>query len=796
MKNKIFFWLLLACLAAAAGGEPSDYDLIATLSSKTKSFSKIPVVRKANPPFIPCTKSFYIRPALRDWSGYNVLSLEAENRGGAKAYLTVRAVSAPEGEKKPHAYKYEFFVKPEGSFQKFVIPFDQWKFVRKPVGWNKIDRIEFVLTPGKEQPENFLVNIRNLKLHKLSDEEIKTAKPHRLGITQEDIRKMELLIPDRCSFPIPNYHDRKFWDRFPLSSEIRKGAEKKRKSVLPEMSVSLWEAAREDKYLQGARTEWADKLKELFRVLDRCTLAECKENKGRFVPQIVGALEKLLETPWGYPDSDPAGKVISAGYRYAGLQSVITASSVLSAYMVLDDKLPEPLRARLKKRILEWTVEPVKRDLALPPGTGTARNNYGHWVMSWIDGTNNITPFTYYRVVIISNALVESKRERAELLLCAIRANENYLKNFTPEGYTPEGLSYWEMGFSASCNLALLVRELTGGKVDLSHDPHVAAITKLGWEMEMDPECTGLYPHFSDCGREGRGSLFGRLFYQTMNQLAGIDYYGGEIARKKVEYQPSSVSLFEDLRYTAAMMRKPVPLRKAPPRNPIFYVPSCGVLVSRDLPGRKEAFSFAAKGGHNQEFHNHCDLGSFVIGLGSRFYCGDPGTPVYESKTRHLVNSSVMHPVPVINGKEQGKGKKAFAKVLEMKNGPDSARISYDLKKAYPVKELTRLVRTFTHDRKNRRVLLEDDFAFSKPGVFTGCLTSYFPPEKIAENRWRFGKLDAVFRTEGKLNFETDTPRVKMRTPLPFHRLHYEFDSPRKDGKITVIFTPVQSGRN
>ena len=791
MKGTISFCLLLAaCLAGT--GESADYDLIRTLSGKTKSFSKIPV-RKADVPFIPCSKSFYIRPALRDWSEYNVLSLEVENPRGGKAFLTIRVVSTPPGEKKLHAYTHEFFVKGDGSYNKFQIPFDQWKVVRKPVGWNQIDRIDICLTPGKEQPENFLVNIRNLKLHRLSPDAIRNERPHRLGITQEDIRKMEALIPDTCTFPIPNYHDREFWKRFPLAEDIRKGAEKKRKSVLPEISASLWSEARKDNYAQGARKEWAESLKELFRVIDRCTLAECKENRGRYMPQIIKALEKILDTPWGSPDSDLEGKVVSGGYRYAGLQSLITASCVLSAYMVLDDKLPESLRARLRKAILEWSVEPVMRDLALPPGTGTSRNNYGHWVMSWIDGTNNITPFSYYRAVIICNALVPSKRERAELLVCAIRANENYLRNFTPEGYTTEGMSYWHMGFSASCDLALLVRDLTGGKVDLSHDPHIDAIVKLGWEMAMDPPaCTGLYPHFSDSGREGLGALQDQFFYVKMNRLAGVDYYSREIAQTKPEFQPSSVNLFADLMQTVAMMQKFPPLKPAPPRNLICYVPECGVLVSRDLPG-SEPFSFASKGGHNQEFHNHCDLGSFVVGLGSRFYCGDPGSPVYASKTRQIVNGSAMHPVPMINGKEQSKGKKAFAKVLELKTEPEYARISYDLKHAYPVKELTKLVRTFTHERQKRRVVLEDKFAFSEKGVFTGCLTTYSRPEKIAENRWRFGRLDVVFQADAPLTFQVDTPKVTMRTPMQFHRLRYEFASPRKDGKITVIFTP--SGR-
>ena len=77
--------------------------------------------------------------------------------------------------------------------------------------------------------------------------------PHRLGITQDDIQKMEEVLPEGCTFPIPNYRDREFWDRFPVSDFIRKRAKEKKDKPLPEMSADLWEAARLDAYREGAR---------------------------------------------------------------------------------------------------------------------------------------------------------------------------------------------------------------------------------------------------------------------------------------------------------------------------------------------------------------------------------------------------------------------------------------------------------------------------------------------------------------------------------------------------------------
>ena len=68
-------------------------------------------------------------------------------------------------------------------------------------------------------------------------------------------------------------------------------------------------------------------------------------------------------------------------------------------------------------------------------------------------------------------------------------------------------------------------------------------------------------------------------------------------------------------------------------------------------------YAFAAKGGHNNEPHNHNDIGSFMLVVGDEIQLADFGFGEYvkatfQAETRYtfLVNGSQGHSVPIVNG--------------------------------------------------------------------------------------------------------------------------------------------------
>lgn len=91
-----------------------------------------------------------------------------------------------------------------------------------------------------------------------------------------------------------------------------------------------------------------------------------------------------------------------------------------------------------------------------------------------------------------------------------------------------------------------------------------------------------------------------------------------------------------------------------------------GIIISRPATGSTCRLGVSVKGGHNAENHNHNDVGSYAVVMGSQTMAGDMGGPFsypgdYFSGNayKYPIKNSFGHPVPFINGQCQVSGKKA-----------------------------------------------------------------------------------------------------------------------------------------
>ena len=116
------------------------------------------------------------------------------------------------------------------------------------------------------------------------------------------------------------------------------------------------------------------------------------------------------------------------------------------------------------------------------------------------------------------------------------------------------------------------------------------------------------------------------------------------------------------------------------------WLPDIQVMVSRDLAKSTTGFTLAAKAGHNQESHNHNDVGSFML-----FYNGypamiDAGAGTYTKDYNQLwVHSSAYHNLlPIINGNVQEEGRKYSASNVSYSNHLNEVLFSQDISKTYP----------------------------------------------------------------------------------------------------------------
>ena len=117
------------------------------------------------------------------------------------------------------------------------------------------------------------------------------------------------------------------------------------------------------------------------------------------------------------------------------------------------------------------------------------------------------------------------------------------------------------------------------------------------------------------------------------------------------------------------------------------YFPDLKVMVLRDSENPAEGTFFAMKGGHNDESHNHNDVGQFILYRNGKPVIIDAGVGEYTKQTfspdRYKIWSmqSLYHNLPSFDGVGQVNGARYASK--DEKYDKDARSLTLELKDAY-----------------------------------------------------------------------------------------------------------------
>jgi hypothetical protein len=158
-------------------------------------------------------------------------------------------------------------------------------------------------------------------------------------------------------------------------------------------------------------------------------------------------------------------------------------------------------------------------------------------------------------------------------------------------------------------------------------------------------------------------------------------------------------------------------------------------MVARDKEGSTDGLFVAAKGGHNDESHNHNDIGNYVVYYNGQPVLIDVGRGTYTRKTfssrRYDIwyNCSDYHNVPTINGITQPPGANFKASNVVYKDDNNAAQLSLDISKSYPdqagVNSWQRSIRL----NRGKNVEVSDVISLKKADKITEHLMTCYPAE-------------------------------------------------------------------
>lgn len=390
---------------------------------------------------------------------------------------------------------------------------------------------------------------------------------------------------------------------------------------------------------------------------------------------------KCEETSWVLPAHE------KDEFPNIDLHAAGVSSELAHILFLIGDRLPEEVRDRVRAEIFARVLDPY---LANP-------TQY-----TWNRGRSNWTGVCASSIGE-TLLLLETDPDRLALGLHHVLGQLERFRNnaFTEEGASLEGVGYWCYGLMHYVEFAEMLRARTNGSIDLLAHPKMKRIAQYPAAAAMDRH---VFASFSD--NEEEESLTPYVVYKLAERTGVSDL----TLQASDSLLGSASGMLRNLLWVRGTASQPPTIQDA-------FLPQSGIVkLVGETAGKRVVL--IAKAGHNDEPHNHCDIGSFILRIGNTTYFCDPGSGIYNaayfSKQRYesVFANSYGHSVPRIGGMLQSLGEQFRGSVA--KTAGKAFRI--ELAGAYDVPGLTSASRTMTL-LPDGSVTMSVAYAFETPGV-------------------------------------------------------------------------------
>ena len=582
--------------------------------------------------------------------------------------------------------------------------------------------------------------------------------------------------------PVPPFRMRAFWN-----AEAKKPYAKKWIAAA-ENSVRVKEYPSSDLYMiyyrTGNRYRYETVYSKFREALCSSVAAACLSGQSAHVSEAKRLMRLACAMPsWVLPAHDSNHRVHDGKAMRIELVSSAMGQNMALGAMLLESELEPELRSLIAKTLEDRIIGHFEKMVNGSVG------------QDWLKGKMNWNPVCMEGVVGTLLAADIGNQRRTNLLSKAIFYSRNYEKGFSSDGYCSEGLAYWSYGFSYYMRMAFKLREISGGKINLMEHPKFRAIADFPNRLMLADD---IYPAYGD------SDAFARTPRSEL-ALAALLLGNTPVFALKVPPAPSGNlgQMFLDILAAGKKSRGTDMVQE---RRSLAGFPDSDVYVLRPAPKSSCRLAVSFKGRHNQEEHNHNDVGNYVISVdGGCPVIIDPGFTAYTRKTfsserysSRIINS-YGHSVPRIDGQLQSAGRNTEALLLEKKIAGDSAEVAYDIRNAYrEIPGIIRLKRTFFYSRSDTgRFQVTDEARFKQEKEFETAIITFGTFRMLSDQTlavtFRGKTLKVIIDTDNipfevvKDSFRDDT-RYKSVTVT---RIAVHLKNKVKSARIRLTFIPM-----
>ena len=525
-----------------------------------------------------------------------------------------------------------------------------------------------------------------------------------------------------------------------IRSRIKGEAESALKTPWPRLTASLYREFR----LNGNRANFENLGFERIRILSALFWGEYTEMEGRYSAPLVDVIWSICEqTSWVLPAHNQVKDIQAPDLPdpdepTLALFSAQTAANLSLILHYLRQSFEEfsPLfLRRVERELKSRVIQPyLERDdlwwMGLTEITGKV-NNWNPWINS---------------NVLLVTLLTERNpaiRERVIEKVCLTL--DRFLAVYEPDGGCDEGCTYWNKAGGSLFDCLEILHAACG--IDLFSEPLIREIGRFLYRMQINGPW---FVNFSDGAARIRINaslvyLYGKRINDEALQELGLEAF--EALKNEYFFHGNIYDRLRTFSVHREMHRRGREVRRRDSGDAVqsrglyprvSWLPRTQVGAVREEAGTTEGFFLSFKGGHNNESHNHNDVGTFVVSFNGAPVLIDVGVETYEAKTfsarRYEIwtMQSSYHNLPEINGSMQrfGEEYRALEACFVPADGPEGAdRFSLDLSRAYGEDaSVNRWHREMTFNRKEKAVEWKESFAFRKRQSFQMHLMTPWEP--------------------------------------------------------------------
>jgi hypothetical protein len=459
--------------------------------------------------------------------------------------------------------------------------------------------------------------------------------------------------------------------------------------------------------------------------LSTLVVAELIENEGRFTDDIIDGIWSVCEeTFWGVPAHLVYQKkgigLPDVNDPVVDLFAAETSSLLAWVSYLMGDKLDkvnplikERIYAEIDRRIFK-VIESDPQYRWMGYGRKNVDSTLSYKERSFLERRpNNWNPWISSNLLSSILLLEKNKDRRAKFVYQVFDVLDNYLDPYPSDGGCDEGPGYWGKAAASTFDCLDLVKMATNNKFNLFDEPLIKRMGEFIFKAYIGD---GYYLNFSDAVSKTNhspmliyryGKAVGSSTMMEMGAYLATKTPGGVI-------MPEVYSLLRklpELYYSKELLNA----ISAEPLIGSAWLPDIQVMVSRDQDASKKGLYIAAKAGHNQESHNHNDVGSFMVFNNGKPILIDVGAGTYTKDygKSWVISSAYHNMLPIINGEVQLTGRKYAASAVSYTNDGQKNVFKQDISKTYNEElGLRKWERTITHT-KGKSIVVADNFDFS-----------------------------------------------------------------------------------